>query len=278
MKIWTISDLHLGGAVFDRKQQFIWRQIPDADVCVVAGDMTNGNIESSMLWLRNHIGVHMPVIFVLGNHDYYGDAIDRTFIAGKIAAAELGIHLLEDESVTIAGTRFIGCTLWTDYQVYEGTESSEEKRAEHRARYMQAAALGLNDHKMIRLVDEEPGRFLPMHARDFHLGSRVNLRKMLAQHHDGPTVVVTHHCPHRNSIHDDFAGDSLTPAFCSDLSDIIEAFQPELWVHGHTHSAFDYDVGDTRVVCNPRGYHWEHGDFDPEKVVDISRFGPKPSW
>ena len=274
MKIWTISDLHLGGAVFNRTQQYVWRQVPDADVCVVAGDLTNGNIETSMLWLRTFIGVHMPVIYVAGNHDFYGDVMDRVLMAGKMAAAEHGIHFLEDEQITIAGTRFIGATLWTDYEVYVGDKGNVEQRE----RYMQAARRGLNDHRMIRFVDEDGPLFMPQHARDFHHGSRRKIREMLAQHHDGPTVVVTHHCPHPKSIADEFAGDALTPAFCSDLSDIIEEFQPELWIHGHTHSAFDYEVGDTRIVCNPRGYHWEHGDFEPEKVVDISRFGPKPTW
>lgn len=64
-------------------------------------------------------------------------------------------------------------------------------------------------------------------------------------------------------------------AFVSDLSDVIERHQPKLWIHGHTHTRFDYDVGATRVVCNPRGYHHEQ-DYDPEMVIELGVWGPKP--
>jgi Icc-related predicted phosphoesterase len=89
-------------------------------------------------------------------------------------------------------------------------------------------------------------------------------------------VVVTHHLPHPGSIHPRFADDALTPAFCSDLSELVESSGAVLWVHGHTHESCDYVAGETRVVCNPKGYgpirhggRYENMNFDPGLVVEI---------
>ena len=83
------------------------------------------------------------------------------------------------------------------------------------------------------------------------------------------TVVVTHHLPHAKSIPPRFKGDLLNAAYASDLSGVIEQGRPALWVHGHTHDSCDYDLGSTRVVCNPRGYDDENRDFNSALVVEI---------
>jgi Icc-related predicted phosphoesterase len=89
-------------------------------------------------------------------------------------------------------------------------------------------------------------------------------------------VVVTHHLPHPGSIHPRFADDALTPAFCSDLSELVESSGAVLWVHGHTHESCDYVAGGTRVVCNPKGYgpirqggRYENMNFDPGLAIEI---------
>jgi Icc-related predicted phosphoesterase len=82
-------------------------------------------------------------------------------------------------------------------------------------------------------------------------------------------VVVTHHAPHPLSVHPRYAGSALNASFASDLSEMMELWQPELWVHGHVHDTFDYVVRNTRVVCNPRGYGTENPAFDPALVVEI---------
>ena len=84
-------------------------------------------------------------------------------------------------------------------------------------------------------------------------------------------MVVTHHAPHPGSLHPRYADDMLSAAFVSDLSSIIEAGQPALWVHGHVHTSFDYRVGATRVLCNPHGYGAENPDFEPSLVVEVAR-------
>lgn len=103
---------------------------------------------------------------------------------------------------------------------------------------------------------------------------------MLHEPFDGRTVVVTHHAPHPDSVHPRFAGNLLNPAFASDLSALMGP--ADLWIHGHVHDSFDYQVNGTRVIANPRGYalnrqsvqspeqlEWENPLFDPRLVIEI---------
>ena len=100
------------------------------------------------------------------------------------------------------------------------------------------------------------------------------LRAALAEPFDGPTVVITHHAPTLNSIHPRFAGSPLNGLFVTDAQDLVAASGARLWIHGHTHDSFDYQVQCTRVLCNPRGYvNWsgktENNAFDPALVIDV---------
>jgi Icc-related predicted phosphoesterase len=104
-----------------------------------------------------------------------------------------------------------------------------------------------------------------------HDASRTWLVRQLEQAFDGPTVVITHHLPALKSIAPRYANDPLNPAFASRLEDMIERYQPTLWIHGHTHEPCDYELSRTRVVCNPRGYPGEygHGGFKPDLTVVV---------
>ena len=106
--------------------------------------------------------------------------------------------------------------------------------------------------------------------------SRFWLQEALREQFDGKTIVVTHHLPHPRSVHEQYADDPVTPAFCSDLSQLVENSGAALWVHGHSHTSCDYLAGDTRVVCNPKGYGpqsrsgaIENDEFKPELVIEI---------
>jgi Icc-related predicted phosphoesterase len=115
---------------------------------------------------------------------------------------------------------------------------------------------------------------MPWHAAAEHRLDLAFIRKELAEEFDGPTVDVTHHAPHRNSVQPRHEGSSLTPAFVSDLSRVIEEFQPDLWIHGHDHGSHDYRVGKTRIFANQVGYPNLHGDrenpwFDPRCVIEL---------
>ncbi|MGO4816104.1 metallophosphoesterase, partial [Cupriavidus sp. 2MCAB6] len=100
------------------------------------------------------------------------------------------------------------------------------------------------------------------------------IRSELGKPHDGPTVVVTHHAPHPQSVQPRHQGSELSPAFVSDLGALIEEYQPELWIHGHDHGSHDYKVGRTRILANQAGYPNRNGDrenpwFDPGCVVEV---------
>ena len=98
-----------------------------------------------------------------------------------------------------------------------------------------------------------------------HRRTRATIELALSVPHDGPTVVVTHHAPHPDSLPDPHA--DLRWCYASDLRDLIHARGPDLWVHGHVHAAVDYAVGPSRIVCNPRGHPEETTGFDPQGVI-----------
>ena len=107
-------------------------------------------------------------------------------------------------------------------------------------------------------------------ARPLHRASRTWLTGVLETPFDGPTVVVTHHAPAWASVAERYRTDRVTAAYASDLSALILATQPALWVHGHIHTPSDYRMGATRVICNPHGYGRENPDFDPALVVEVA--------
>jgi Icc-related predicted phosphoesterase len=264
MKIWILSDLHLRVSEVDWEIEF-----PDADVCVVAGDVTDPPL-LSLAWLQENIGHRMPVVYVAGNHEYYGHSYSEALAEAKRDAARFpSVHFLENGETVIDGVRFLGATMWTDFELYETPEKS-----------MKAAYVCMNDYRAIHYSSTPSRRFAPEITRAIHKDSRAWLEQALAAPFDGRTVVVTHTCPHFLSVHDQYAGDMLNPAFASDLSPVIERFQPDVWVHGHTHSSFDYVVPGTgtRVVCNPRGYvrRWNMGYevenmmFERYKVIEVA--------
>lgn len=257
MRLHIFSDLHI-----DFNQSMASHKLVDdtteADAAIVAGDTRHG-LAAGLKYLRKRFPAPKPLIVIAGNHEFYGSDRATELTAGRMAAAHLDIHFLENETVVLGGVRFLGATLWTDYDFW-GEETRDVA--------MDAARIGLNDHRLIAAAPGSPMAFQPEVARNLHVASRRFLKLTLQQPFPGPTVVVTHHLPHEKSLNRRFAADPLTAAFVSDLSELI-AFQPELWVHGHTHTSFDYRVGLTRVLCNPRGYGTENGAYDPGLVVEV---------
>jgi Icc-related predicted phosphoesterase len=260
-RLWIFSDLHA--------EQSLWTLPPvpiDIDVIVAAGDISSPATRS-VERLADIADGH-PVVFVPGNHEWYATrhhfGVDRETVRAREAARDLGVHLLMDEEAKVAGVRFLGATLWTDFAIH-GTPIAS----------MELASRGLNDFRYIHPV-EGGGRLGPGDTVDWHRASRAWLTERLAAASDLPTVVVTHHLPHPQSIARMYRGDALTPAFCSDLSELVEGGGAELWVHGHTHASCDYAAGTTRVVCNPKGYgpvttggRIENAQFDPMLIVEI---------
>lgn len=258
MKLWTLSDLHI--------EQSFW-DLPEAptdhDVLVAAGDIHQ--VSAGINWLADRAGGR-PVIYIPGNHEWYSTTISEELPRAQQLAAERGIHLLMDQELLIGDVRFLGATLWTDYELYDPIAG----------RAMDLARVRLHDH---RLIQSRPGvLFDPEEARAVHFTSRSWLGDALATKPAGvrKTVVVTHHLPHRRSIDFQYQGDPLNAAFASDLSELVEGGDIDVWIHGHTHSSCDYVVGTCRVVANPKGYGprrpgglIENRAFDPQLIVEV---------
>jgi predicted phosphodiesterase len=232
MKIRVLSDLHLEFAVWTPPAA-------DADVVVLAGDIHIG--ARGLEWAREQFP-SLPVIYVSGNHEFYGGQMQQVSAALRAAAQSLDIDVLDTGELVLDGTRFLGATLWTDFALY-GT-------GPRLLRSMNDARRAISDFRMIR--HGPTGILRPEDAREMHLAQAKWLEGKLAEPFDGPTVVVTHFLPHRRSIHPKYEGDEFNPAFASDLAHLV-APPVTLWIHGHTHESFDYVVNGTRVVCNPRG-------------------------
>jgi Icc-related predicted phosphoesterase len=233
--------------------------MPGVDLVVVPGDVCEGVLRA-FEHLRRIVPIDIPIVMVLGNHEFY-----RRFIPDELALAQshgptFNIHVLEDDTVTLSGVRFVGATLWTNYQIFGEA---------NQARVMSACAKGMNDHRLIGWQKKPWKRFRPQEAALLHHRSKAAITEMLAAPFAGPTVVVSHHAVHWDSIHPQFRSDPVTGAFVSDLSELIETYQPTLWVHGHVHNSSDYLVGKTRVLCNPHGYGTENPNFDGALVVEV---------
>lgn len=187
--------------------------IPNADVCVVSGDVMQG-CGNLIRWLDRMVGAAMPVVFVAGNHEFYQDSVMEGLEWAKVHAAECqNVNFLENGETVIGGVRFLGCTMWTDYAL-DGPGRQE------RAWAMANAEGRLNDHSVIawRMLPRYES-FTPLKALDLYERSREWLRRKLAEPFDGQTVVMTHHAPHPLSINQRWKGSSLNPAFASDLSE-----------------------------------------------------------
>jgi predicted phosphodiesterase len=229
-----------------------------ADVVVLAGDIHIGI--RAFPWVRRHFN-KTPVVYVAGNHEYFGSDIGSMQNRMRSAAREFDIEFLEQDSAVIDGVRFLGTTLWTDFELY-GSEPEQLSGA------MSYAHLAMHDYRAIRLSPTE--ELLPEHTRRMHQGQAMWLEGQIDAPFGGPTVVVTHHLPHVRSVHPNFEGERSNPAFASDLSALF-GDRVNLWVHGHTHESMDYEIGATRVLCNPRGYipHLPNPNFLPDLTVSV---------
>lgn len=253
MKLHILSDLH----------NEISYYVPDqasrqADVIVLGGDI--GKHDQGICWAREQ-WKHHEIIYVSGNHEYYGSRRKDVLAMQRIAAKKTGVHFLENDEVVIAGVRFIGCTLWTDFELF----------GESTKRWcMRDAQQGLND---FRVIHEDGRHFSPMDSVVLHEASVAWIEKKLKREaFDGKTVVVTHHLPSARSVAERYIDDPLSACFATNLDHLLG--HSAIWIHGHTHDTFDYMVNGTRVLCNPRGCQLNNGnaenmDFNPSLIVEI---------
>jgi hypothetical protein len=157
-------------------------------------------------------------------------------------------HILDDETVDILGYTFIGVTLWTNMNEEDSLTLYHMPTMMNDFQSIKNSARMFNAYK--------PARLTPEDTVVAHKKSLDYINHVVGENSDKKYIVVSHHCPSKKSIHPKYAHDTImNAAFASDLDDFI-AYRPQikLWTHGHTHEPFDYTIGETRVVCNPRGY------------------------
>jgi predicted phosphodiesterase len=248
VRLHLLSDLHLEFAPFTPPQI-------QADVVVLAGDVHTGM--NGFKWIREAFP-RQPVIYVLGNHEFYGEQIPKLTEDIKAAAADSNIHVLENDRVEIGGVVFLGATLWTDFRLHGDPVLAEV-----------AALAGMPDFLCIRVTPSDR-TFRPADARQFHARTVEWLARQMEDARGRRVVVVTHHAPSPQAIPPQFRNDPLNPGFVSNLDPLITASGAVLWVHGHTHQPVHYRVGATRVIANPRGYpHERRTGFDPSLTVEV---------
>jgi Icc-related predicted phosphoesterase len=254
VKIALASDLHVEFGDIDLVNTGA------ADLLIVAGDMCmlkdldkqsergdtarNFFLRVSQAWPRT--------LYVMGNHEHYSGDFAKGTDRFRTFCEVHGINnitLLDKESVVIDDYDFHGGTLWTDFNDMDTYT-------------MHNAATAMNDYHAVKNShDTVSWKFLPKHALRDHQKMRNYLQVVMDNYResgrtDNRVVVITHHAPSKSSVHEKYSHDKLMNGnFYTDMDEFILANpQIQLWVHGHMHDPFDYGIGGTRVVCNPRGY------------------------
>ena len=267
MKIRVLSDLHL------EHDEPLAIPYAEADLVVLAGDIHNH--AEGLRWAAENFGSQVPVIYVPGNHEYYDGEFGALESAMQDAARSLpNVHFLNNTALTdrYGKWRVLGTTLWTDFALFGASDEALQESIAASKRVM------LDFQGVIQVAwpepEDEPRSFSPSDSLALHAQARAWLEDELAKPFDGKTIVVTHHAPLTQSLAEKFATDRASAGFVSDLPSLVRA-PVALWVHGHTHTAFDYFVEETRVICNPRGYRDrrtgapENPLFKWDKVVEI---------
>lgn len=247
MKIQLFSDLHVEFDSFEPA-------CGQADVVVFAGDIEIG--VKGVKWIES-LGIDKPIIYVLGNHEYYKHTYPELVSKAKAELLGSNIHLLENESIVIDGVNFHGCTLWTDFELF-----GDPRIAGYECQQV------MTDYRKIRKL---PGysRLRSLDVALIHKKSRKWLSESLKSS-SGPSVVVTHHAPSLQSAPDKYKEDIVTSAYASNMEAFINEHKPDIWLHGHMHNSSNYKLGDCRVVCNPRGYKGEYNpDFVHELLIEL---------
>jgi Icc-related predicted phosphoesterase len=262
MKITILNDIHLE---FDKQPNL---KLAGGDILLLPGDVAVakhlqpqrtdkiGKQHRAICdaFFREECAKYNRVYYIMGNHEHYNGIFDYTAETLREYLEGTNVTLLDNEFVALNDEwQLFGGTLWTDY-------NNDDWFTCH------AAKDRMNDHTIIKKLlpqgkanpyGEPFGRFLPHDAVAEHRKTLEALQSGLYEwtQIDKKTIVMTHHAPTMQSVHPRFAGDLLNYAYATDLSDLImDNPNIKYWLHGHMHDTHDYNVGECRVVCNPRGY------------------------
>jgi Calcineurin-like phosphoesterase len=281
VKIQLLSDLHL-----ESNPHFTATPTPGADVLVLAGDIGSYQPGSQLTALNipdfglgrfsplpvadGGAGWPVPVLFLPGNHEYDGLDFDAAHQRLRETCERLGIVWLEQETLVLGGVRFVGCTLWTDFDALaqinpEAADSPLTQQLQAREKAFRAANFYLKKNHAFR----EGQPMLAEAVREQGLKSQDWLRGALAQAFDGPTAVVTHFAPSLLSADPRYGLNAGTAGFCNGLDELLASSR--LWLHGHLHCPADYVKNGCRVVANPLGYarKGEQDGFQPDLLISL---------
>ena len=254
VKLSLHSDLHQEFVPSDQKELVT---VPEADIIILAGDIDNGTDSvdyAESVAIKNDV----PVILVAGNHEYYGH--DLHTLKGQLqerANQTPNVFFLERNRIDLKGVRFLGCTLWSSFDLFEENTAHAQQIAEKRISDFQSIHVG---SRLITAADQ----------MDENKACLQWLENELASPFSGPTVVITHFAPVPECIEPKWVGSELAPYFINRLNDMIWKWQPDYWLYGHTHSNINQLLGKTRIMANQKGhdYHTPE-DYQPELIIPL---------
>jgi len=248
MKLHILSDLHSEFEDYDYNET-------DSDVVVLAGD-TNIK-ERGIAWALDTIK-EKPIVYIMGNHEYYGSAYPKLANSLKEKCKGTNLHLLENGSFTYQNVNILGCTLWTNFELF-----GDPRVFGYECQQV------MSDYKKIR-VSPKFSKLRSIDVAAIHKRSLNWLESELNSYMGQKNIVVTHHAPSPASLAEERRHETTSAAYASQLEHIVKKYNPTLWVHGHIHVSSDYNLGSCRVLCNPRGYPDERNpDFNAELVVEV---------
>ena len=267
MKLQLLSDLHI-----EVHPKLEIAPAPSADLLVLAGDI--GSYQQGSRLLESDFGLTrfsprhgwpVPVLYVPGNHEYDAADFDEVHVRLRELCDALDIGWLERETRVIDGVRFIGTTLWADFDALVEPADTMTEALKKRGKAMRAANFYLEKAATIRHGET----FLAEPLREQSLACQTWLRDALAQDFDGTTVAITHFAPTLASADPRYGLTPGTAGFCNNLDDLLP--RADLWLHGHLHCQFDYMKDGCRVIANPLGYmaKGEQENFRPDLVIEV---------
>lgn len=266
-----MSDLHLEG-----QPSFQARPAPGADLLVLAGDIGSyqpgSRLDEDDFGLARFSPRHgwpVPVLYVPGNHEYDALDFDETHARLRETCDRLDITWLEREVLVRDGVRFIGTTLWSDFDALVLQPGQPEPTVQEQLKQREKAFRAANFYLRKAAALRNGELMLAEGWREQGLVCQAWLREALAQPFDGTTVVVTHFAPSLRSADPRYGVTPATAGFCNSLQDLMA--RADLWLHGHLHCAHDYVEAGCRVVTNTLGYagKGEQDAFVPELCIDV---------
>lgn len=250
------SDLH----IFSEHTLFDTFFSPKSELLLLAGDVTEINRAAALFPVLKRMGeCWKKILWIPGNHEYYYSMLPHCIDRLKKYLLNFQSFIVLDNDVYDSGdVVFIGSTLWSD--MFHNDPLAVEM-----------CRTNIRDYYCILKGPFGKKTILPNHTMALFKKNLAFLKKKVKEYKDRDVVIITHHAPSPLSISDRWSGSILNGAFMSDLSDfILSRPNIKMWVHGHVHGEFDYQIGHCRVVCHPKGYHGElydnHADYRPLTV------------